>query len=315
MTDKDNNTTLLVSNKGVKNMKGERKRMQDHGSSSNVLDTEDDGCNLCAAIMIFFSWIIVAIIPIFWPYCFRTVRNYEKALIFRLGKLQGNARGPGLFLINPCTDQIRIVDIRMEASNLPPQDMMTKDAVTVNVDAIAFFKVINPKKAVLEVEKYKYAFNMIAATTLRAVIGSYDLQALLSERDEINERVRTTIEEETSGWGVVVPAVEVKDIKLPVNMQRAMAAEAEAKREKRAKIISAEGEAESAKMLSLAADLIANAPGALQLRYLHTLVQISQDKNSTVLFPLPMEVMKGMPGLEDDVNIKTMINKIGGLKS
>lgn len=172
--------------------------------------------------------------------------------------------------------------------------MMTKDAVTVDVDAISFLKVIDPIKAILEVDDYRFAFKNISATTLRAVIGTYNLQSLLSERDEINEKIRNIIEDETSSWGVAVPAVEIKDVKLPQNMQRAMAAEAEAERERRAKIVSAAGEAEAAEQLAKAADIICDSPGALQLRYLHTLMKISAEKNSTILFPLPMEIMRGL---------------------
>merc|ERR1712228_603913 len=178
--------------------------------------------------------------------------------------------------------------------NLPPQDMMTKDAVTVTVDAISFMKVEDPIKAILEVDDYRYAFKNFSATTLRSVIGTYDLQSLLSHRDEINDKVRNIIEAETSSWGVAVPAVEIKDVRLPQNMQRAMAAEAEAERERRAKVVSSQGEAEAAEQLAKAADTISDSPGALQLRYLHTLVKISAEKNSTILFPLPMEVMRGM---------------------
>lgn len=171
---------------------------------------------------------------------------------------------------------------------------MTSDAVTVEVDAIAFMKVIYPIKAVLEVDNYRNAFTNFSATTLRSVIGQYELQSLLSDRDEINEKVRKIIEEETGLWGVAVPAVEIKDVKLPENMQRAMAAEAESERERRAKTISAKGEAEAASQLAKAADTISDSPGALQLRYLHTLVKISAEKNSTILFPLPMEIMRGI---------------------
>merc|ERR1712038_269162 len=219
--------------------------------------------------------------------------DYERALIFRLGKLKGGAEGPGVFLINPLTDTIYVVDLRIETSNLPPQDMMTKDAVTVTVDAISFMKVEDPIKAILEVDNYRYAFKNFSATTLRSVIGTYDLQRLLSDRDEINDKVRQIIEQETSSWGVAVPAVEIKDVKLPQNMQRAMAAEAEAERERRAKVVSSKGEAEAAEQLARAADTISDSPGALQLRYLHTLVKISAEKNSTILFPLPMEIMRG----------------------
>jgi len=197
-------------------------------------------------------------------------------------------------MVNPLTDTIRVIDLRVVTYNLPPQAMMTKDAVTVTVDAISFMKVTDPIRAVLEVDDYKRAFNGFAATTLRAVIGQYDMEMLLSNREQINSQAQGVIEKETSSWGVAVPAVEIKDVRLPKNMQRAMAAEAEADRERRAKVVSSMGEAEAAEQLAKAADVIADSPGALQLRYLHTLVKISAEKNSTILFPLPMEVMRGM---------------------
>merc|ERR1712154_154690 len=201
--------------------------------------------------------------------------------------------------INPLTDKIFVVDLRIETYNLPPQDMMTKDAVTVTVDAISFMKVTDPIRAVLEVDDYKRAFNGFAASTLRSVIGQYDMEMLLSNREQINSQAQAVIEKETSSWGVAVPAVEIKDVRLPKNMQRAMAAEAEAERERRAKVVSSMGEAEAAEQLAKAADTISDSPGALQLRYLHTLVKISAEKNSTILFPLPMEVMRGLQAFSD----------------
>ncbi|ETO27300.1 hypothetical protein RFI_09835 [Reticulomyxa filosa] len=258
----------------------------------------------------FFSWLLVLLIPIFWFFIIRTVRTFERAVIFRLGKITGGAKGPGVFLINPCLDDIRVMDLRIETFNLPPQEMMTKDSVTVHVDAVCFMKVVDPVLVVLEVDNYKVAFNNFAATTLRSVVGTYDLQQLLSGMNEINERIRVIIEQETSNWGVAVPAVEIKDVKLPQSLQRAMAAlsfflEAEAERERRAKIISARGESESAHELARAADTIAQAPGALQLRYLHTLTQIAAENNSTIVFPLPMELLGGFMN-NGDKNLKKL---------
>eukprot|EP01084_Bolivina_argentea_P278736 476330_1 len=275
------------------------KKMHDYQSVHALYDPERGVEWSCCEILILFGAWLLMIIPIFWFFMFRTVRDYERALIFRLGKLKGGAEGPGVFLINPLTDKIYVLDLRIETYNLPPQDMMTKDAVTVTVDAISFMKVIDPIKAILEVDDFKYAFNNFAATTLRSVIGTYDLQFLLSDREEINDKVRDIIEQETSAWGVAVPAVEIKDVRLPQNMQRAMAAEAEAERERRAKVVSSKGEAEAAEQLAKAADIISDSPGALQLRYLHTLVKISAEKNSTILFPLPMEVMRGLQAFTD----------------
>merc|ERR1719204_697362 len=274
--------------------------MNEYDSVSQLYDPENPhSWSCCEYIILFFAWLIVVIIPIFWFYLFRNVRDYERAIIFRLGKIAGGARGPGVFLINPLTDSIRVIDLRMVTCDLPPQAMMTKDAVTVTVDAISFMKVTDPIKAILEVDDYANAFNNFAATTLRSVIGTYDLQRLLSDRDEINSKAQEIIEQETSSWGVAVPAVEIKDVKLPQNMQRAMAAEAEAERERRAKVVSSQGEAEAAEQLAKAADTISDSPGALRLRYLHTLVKISAEKNSTILFPLPMEVMRGMQAFSD----------------
>merc|ERR1719204_36348 len=218
--------------------------MNEYDSVSQLYDPENPhSWSCCEYIILFFAWLIVVIIPIFWFYLFRNVRDYERAIIFRLGKIAGGARGPGVFLINPLTDSIRVIDLRMVTCDLPPQAMMTKDAVTVTVDAISFMKVTDPIKAIREVDDYANAFNNFAATTLRSVIGTYDLQKLLSDRDEINSKAQEIIEQETSSWGVAVPAVEIKDVKLPQNMQRAMAAEAEAERERRAKVVSSKGEA------------------------------------------------------------------------
>jgi len=251
------------------------------------------GGGACEQILIVMSWVIVMVIPIFWFFIFRTVTDYQRALIFRLGKVEGGIRGPGLFVINPILDVIKVVDQRIETVNLVPQDMMTKDSVTISVDGIVYTKVVNPQRAVLEINNYRYASKMFSATSLRAVVGSVDLETMLTKRNELNERLRNIIEKECKIWGVTVPAVEIKDVILPPNMQRAMAAEAETERERRAKKISSLGEVEAADNLAKAARTIAQAPGALQLRYLHTLKNISVEKNSTIIFPLPMELMKG----------------------
>jgi len=247
----------------------------------------------CEMIITFIAWVIVVVIPIFWFFVFRTVTDYERALIFRLGKVEGGVRGPGLFLINPLLDVIRIVDQRIETVNLIPQDMMTRDSVTIRVDGIVYTKVIDPVKAILEINNFRYASKMFSATSLRAVVGSVTLEIMLTERERLNSKLKQIIERECRIWGVTVPAVEIKDVILPPNMQRAMAAEAETERERRAKKISSLGEVEAASNLARAANTIAEAPGALQLRYLHTLKNISVEKNSTIIFPLPMELMKG----------------------
>jgi len=268
-------------------------RNTDFQSVSDMLGDAQGTNGPCETIIIFVAWVIIAIVPIFWFFLFRTVTDYERALIFRLGKVEGGVRGPGLFLINPLLDVIRIVDQRIETVNLIPQDMMTKDSVTIRVDGIVYTKVIDPVKAILEINDFRYASKMFSATSLRAVVGSVTLETMLTERERLNSKLKEIIERECRIWGVTVPAVEIKDVILPPNMQRAMAAEAETERERRAKKISSLGEVEAASNLARAANTIAEAPGALQLRYLHTLKNISVEKNSTIIFPLPMELMKG----------------------
>jgi len=268
-------------------------RETDFVSVADMVRESQGSEGVCEMIITFIAWIIVIIIPIFWFFMFRTVTDYQRALIFRLGKVSGGIRGPGLFIINPLLDVIRIVDQRIETVSLIPQDMMTKDSVTIRVDGIVYTKVVDPFKAILEINNFRYASKMFSATSLRAVVGSVDLETMLTKRESINNKLRGIIEKECKIWGVTVPAVEIKDVILPPNMQRAMAAEAETERERRAKKISSLGEVEAAANLAKAARIIAQAPGALQLRYLHTLKNISVEKNSTIIFPLPMELMKG----------------------
>jgi len=268
-------------------------RETDFVSVADMVRESQGSEGVCEMIITFIAWIIVIIIPIFWFFMFRTVTDYQRALIFRLGKVSGGIRGPGLFVINPLLDVIRIVDQRIETVSLIPQDMMTKDSVTIRVDGIVYTKVVDPFKAILEINNFRYASKMFSATSLRAVVGSVDLETMLTKRESINNKLRGIIEKECKIWGVTVPAVEIKDVILPPNMQRAMAAEAETERERRAKKISSLGEVEAAANLAKAAQIIAQAPGALQLRYLHTLKNISVEKNSTIIFPLPMELMKG----------------------
>jgi len=268
-------------------------RDTDFESVVDMAKNTEESNSFCEQIITFFAWVLVLIIPVFWYYMFKTVTDYERALIFRLGKTRGGLRGPGLFIINPLLDIIRVVDQRIETVQLEPQAMMTKDSVTIEVDGIVYTKVVSPLKAVLEIHNYSYASKMFSATSLRAVVGSVTLETMLTKRGNINKRLKQIIERECKIWGVTVPAVEIKDVILPSNMQRAMAAEAESERERRAKKISSLGEAEAAENLAKAAMKIAQAPGALQLRYLHTLKNISVEKNSTIIFPLPMELMKG----------------------
>lgn len=219
----------------------------------------------------------------------RVVQEYERGVIFRLGRLVG-AKGPGLFFIIPIIDRMMKVDLRVVTLDVPTQEAITHDNVTVKVNAVCYFRVINPEAAVVQIEDYRRATWQIAQTSLRSVIGEADLDELLAHRERINQKLATIVDEATETWGIKVSQVEVKDVELPQTMQRAMARQAEAEREKRAKIIHAEGEYQAAQQLKEAAGTIALEPAAIQLRYLQTLTEIAVEKNSTVIFPVPIDV-------------------------
>jgi len=224
--------------------------------------------------------------------CFKVVQEYERAVIFRLGRLvKGGARGPGIFFIIPCIDTYRGVDLRTVSFDVPPQEILTRDSVTVAVDAVVYYRVQNPTIAISNVENYNASTRLLAATTLRNVLGMKNLSEILSDRENISHAMQSGLDSATDPWGVKVERVEIKDVRLPQQMQRAMAAEAEAAREARAKVIAAEGEQNASRALKEAADIISSSPAALQLRYLQTLNTISAEKNSTIIFPLPMEIM------------------------
>jgi regulator of protease activity HflC (stomatin/prohibitin superfamily) len=221
----------------------------------------------------------------------KVVTEYERGVIFRLGRLVG-AKGPGLFFIIPIVDRMVKVDLRVVTLDIPSQEAITKDNVTVKVNAVAYFRVVDPQDAIVKVEDYRRATYQIAQTSLRSVIGQSELDDLLARRDEINVRLQQIIDEQTEPWGIKVSIVEVKDVELPDTMKRAMAAQAEAERGKRAKVISAEGEFMASQTLTQAAEVISREPAALQLRYLQTLIEIAAERNSTIIFPLPMEFMR-----------------------
>ena len=223
----------------------------------------------------------------------RIVKEYERGVIFRLGRVTG-AKGPGLFWLIPFIDQMRPVDLRVVTLDVPTQEAITKDNVTVKVNAVCYFRVLSPEDAVINVANYLLATQQIAQTTLRSVLGQSELDELLSERDQINQQLQQIIDEQTEPWGVKVSVVEVKDVELPQSMQRAMARQAEAEREKRAKIIHAEGELQASQTLAEAAGVMSSQAGALQLRYLQTLTEISAEHNSTLVFPLPIELMEAL---------------------
>jgi regulator of protease activity HflC (stomatin/prohibitin superfamily) len=221
----------------------------------------------------------------------KIVPEYERGVIFRLGRLVG-ARGPGLFLVIPVFERMVRVDQRVITMDVPVQEVITLDNVTIKVNAVLYFQVLNPNWAVTKVMDYIRATMQIAQTTLRSVVGQGELDDLLSQRDKINQKLQQIIDEQTEPWGIKVTIVEVKDVELPQNMQRAMAKQAEAEREKRAKLIHAEGELQASKTLAQAADIIAREPVTLQLRYLQTLTEISVEKNSTIIFPLPIDTIR-----------------------
>ena len=228
----------------------------------------------------------------------KIVQEYERGVIFRLGRLQG-AKGPGLFFIIPIVDRMTKVDLRVVTLDIPTQEAITRDNVTVSVNAVAYYRVIEPCDAIVNVEDYNRATWQIAQTSLRSVLGQSDLDELLIHRERINHKIQQIVDEATEPWGIKVSIVEVKDVELPATMKRAMARQAEAEREKRAKIIHAEGEYGAAQQLQEAANVISQAPGALQLRYLSTLTEIAVEKNSTIIFPVPIEFLDAFAGLTD----------------
>jgi regulator of protease activity HflC (stomatin/prohibitin superfamily) len=226
----------------------------------------------------------------------KVVQEYERGVIFRLGRLVG-AKGPGLFFIIPIVDRMVKVDLRVITLDIPSQDCITNDNVTVKVNAVAYYRVVDPERAVVAVEDFRRATWQIAQTSLRNVIGQSELDELLAHREKINEQLQSIIDEQTEPWGVKVSIVEVKDVELPQTMQRAMARQAEAEREKRAKIIHAEGEFQASQQLAAAASVIASQPASIQLRYLQTLTEIAVEKNSTIIFPVPIEFIRGLGDL------------------
>jgi len=220
----------------------------------------------------------------------KILREYERGVIFRLGRLIG-AKGPGIIFIIPGVDKLLRISLRLVTLDIPPQDVITHDNISIKVNAVVYFRVMDPNKAVVEVENYLYATSQLAQTTLRSVVGQADLDELLSQRDKINLKLQDILDKHTEPWGIKVSLVETKQVDLPENMQRAIARQAEAEREKRAKIIHAEGEFQAAEKLTQAANVISVNPTALQLRFLQTLAEISTEKNSTTIFPVPIDII------------------------
>jgi len=234
---------------------------------------------------------IFIIVVIILSQAIKILREYERGVIFRLGRLVG-AKGPGLILLIPIVDRIVRVSLRIITMYVPAQEVITKDTVPVRVNAVIYFRVVNPENAIVEIQNFINATSQIAQTTLRSTLGQMELDEILSQREKINQILQKIVDEHTGPWGVKVTAVETKDIELPEGMKRAMAKQAEAERERRAKIIHAEGEYQASEKLVKAADRIAKEPIALQLRYLQTLTEVATEKNSTTLFPIPIDLIK-----------------------
>jgi regulator of protease activity HflC (stomatin/prohibitin superfamily) len=240
--------------------------------------------------------VLAFFVLIFLGSSIRVLREYERGVIFRLGRLIAQ-KGPGLILLIPVIDRMVRVDLRTVTLNIPPQEVITRDNVPARVNAVAYFRVIDPNNAIVEVENFLLATSQIAQTTLRSVLGKADLDQLLAERERLNEDLQKVIDEQTEPWGIKVTTVEIKDVEIPEQMQRAIARQAEAERERRAKIIAAEGEFQAAEKLTDAADIISRNPAALQLRYLQTLLEMGVNQNTTIVFPLPIELMEAFSEL------------------
>jgi len=239
--------------------------------------------------------ILVLVVLVLLAKAIYVLREYERGVVFRLGRYVG-IRGPGLVLVIPFFDRVVRVSLRIIAMDVPPQDVITKDNVSVKVNAVVYYRVFEPDKAIIEVQDYNYATSQLSQTTLRSVIGGSELDELLSEREKINQELQSILDKQTDSWGIKVSAVEVKHVDLPENMQRAIARQAEAERERRAKIIHADGELQASEKLSHAARVLSTEPTSIQLRFLQTLSEISVEKNSTIVFPVPIDILQNLLG-------------------
>ncbi len=243
--------------------------------------------------------IVIAIIVLYLLNAIKVLREYERGVIFRLGRVLSKPKGPGLIFVFPPIDRMVRVSLRIVVMDIPPQDVITKDNVTVKVNAVVYFRVIDPQNAILEVQDFLFATSQLAQTTLRSVLGEVELDELLSEREKLNLQLQEIIDKHSDPWGIKVQLVEMKHVDLPENMIRAIAKQAEAEREKRAKIIHADGEYAASEKLTKAAEIISTNPQALQLRFLGTLTDIAAEKNSTIIFPLPIDFMKAFMDKKD----------------
>jgi regulator of protease activity HflC (stomatin/prohibitin superfamily) len=245
---------------------------------------------MTAAVIVVIAVVVVALLLV--ASSIRVAREYERGVVFRLGRLLTPPKGPGLFFLIPVIDKMVRVDLRTVTLNVPPQEVITKDNVPVRVNAVAYFRIVEPTAAIVQVENFMVATSQISQTTLRSVLGQHSLDELLSERDKINTILQQIIDEATSPWGIKVSVVEVKDVEIPSGMQRAMARQAEAERERRAKVIAAEGEFQASERLKDAANVISVNPTALQLRFLQTMLEMSAERTSTMILPLPIELFR-----------------------
>ena len=241
-----------------------------------------------------FTLIFILIVGIYLINSIKILREYERGVIFRLGRLLPEPKGPGIILVFAPVDRMERISLRVETMDVPPQDVVTRDNVTVKVSAVVFFRVVNPTKAVVEVEHFVHATSQLAQTRLRAILGEAELDELLAEREKLNARLQITLDEQTEPWGIKVQAVEVKHVDLPEQMIRAIARQAEAERERRAKVIHADGELQAAAKLTAAAEQLAAQPTSVTLRYLQTLTEIGMEKNTTIVFPLPVDLFKAL---------------------
>jgi regulator of protease activity HflC (stomatin/prohibitin superfamily) len=242
--------------------------------------------------------IILVLLALIISSAIKVIYEYERGVVFRLGRFSG-VKGPGLRFIIPVVDRLMKISLRTVAMDVPPQDVITKDNVSIKVNAVIYFRVVHPEKSIIEVENYLYATSQLAQTSLRSVLGQSELDELLAHRDSINRHLQEILDRQTDPWGVKVSNVEIKHVDLPVEMQRAMARQAEAERERRSKVIHAEGEYQAAQKLTDAAEIIASQPGALQLRYLQTLTEVATENSSTVIFPFPLDLVKPFLGLQE----------------
>jgi regulator of protease activity HflC (stomatin/prohibitin superfamily) len=244
--------------------------------------------------------IILVLLALILSSAIKVIYEYERGVVFRLGRFSG-VKGPGLRFIIPVVDKLMKISLRTVAMDVPPQDVITKDNVSIKVNAVIYFRVVHPDKSIIEVENYLYATSQLAQTSLRSVLGQSELDELLIHRESLNRHLQEILDRQTDPWGVKVSNVEIKHVDLPTEMQRAMAKQAEAERERRSKVIHAEGEYQAAQKLTDAAAIIASQPGALQLRYLQTLTEVASENNSTLIFPFPLDLVKPFLGLQEKI--------------